>query len=221
MKRILALLLLLALAFSLAACGKTKGENADKPQDGSENNPLYYTTKLEAAAEPTNFVQLEMANGAIIVVELYPEYAPETVENFKCLVASGFYNGKTFHRLYKGFMIQGGCPNGNGTGSTEPIKGEFATNGFTQNTLAHERGVISMARRTDPDSGSCQFFIMHEKNATLDGKYAAFGRVVAGMETVDYLANLPVTYQDYSSEKSKPVEAPVIKSATFVNYVAA
>lgn len=218
MKRILALLLTLTLALPLVACNKTKNEN--KPQDGGDETPLYYTTKLDPAATETNFVQLEMDSGATLVVALYPEFAPETVANFKKLVAEGFYNGKTFHRLYEGFMIQGGCPNGDGTGSTTPIKGEFAANGFTQNTLAHDRGVISMARRTDPDSGSCQFFIMHQKSTSLDGKYAAFGRVVAGMETVDYLATLPVTQQDYSLEKTKPVKAPVIKAATFVNYVA-
>ncbi len=217
MKRILALLLLLTLALPLASCDKTKNET---PENGGENTPPYYTTKLEPAAGETNFVQLEMENGATLVVELYPEFAPATVANFKTLVASGFYNGKTFHRLYEGFMIQGGCPNGDGTGSTDPIKGEFAANGFEQNTLAHDRGVISMARRTDPDSGSCQFFIMHQKSTSLDGKYAAFGRVVAGMETVDYLATLPVTQQDYSLEKTKPVKAPVIKAATFVNFAA-
>ena len=219
MKRFLALLLLLTLSLTLFACNKKQKKNDNTPDDGTEN-AAYYTAKLEAVAEPTNFVQFEMDNGATFVVALYPEYAPETVANFQNLVASGFYNGLTFHRLYEGFMIQGGCPNGNGTGSTTPIKGEFASNGFTQNTLAHERGVISMARRSDPDSGSCQFFIMHKKATHLDGQYAAFGKVVAGMKTIDYLATLPVTYQDTSTEKSKPVKAPVIKAVTFVNYVA-
>ncbi len=216
MKRILLLLLALALPLSLAACK----EEENKPADGAENKPPYYTTKLDAVTDPTNFVQFEMQNGATFVVELYPQFAPQTVENFKSLVASGFYNGLTFHRLYEGFMIQGGCPNGNGTGSTTPIYGEFASNGFTQNTLKHERGVISMARRNDPNSGSCQFFIMHAKTASLDGKYAAFGKVVAGMDTIDYLATLPVTRQDTSNEVSKPVTPPVIKAATFVNYTA-
>ena len=221
MKRILALLLLLKLTIPLVACSAKAENNDEKPQDDSEKSEgVYYTAKLEAAAEQTNFVQFEMANGATFVVELYPEYAPETVANFKSLVASGFYNGLTFHRLYKGFMIQGGCPNGNGTGSTTPIKGEFSSNGFTQNTLTHERGVISMARSKSNDSGSCQFFIMHEKATHLDGKYAAFGRVVAGMETIDYLATLPVTYQDLSNEITKPLDPPVIQSATFVNYTA-
>ena len=221
MKRILALLLLLTLTISLVACSAKAENNDEKPQDDSEKSEgVYYTAKLDAAAEQTNFVQFEMANGATFVVELCPEYAPETVANFKSLVASGFYNGLTFHRLYKGFMIQGGCPNGNGTGSTTPIKGEFSSNGFTQNTLTHERGVISMARGKSNDSGSCQFFIMHEKATHLDGKYAAFGRVVAGMETIDYLATLPVTYQDVSNEITKPLDPPVIQSVTFVNYTA-
>ena len=218
MKRILLVLLALMLVCSLAAC---KEEKSDTKNDTTTNNTLpYYTQKLDAASEITNFVQFEMTNGATFVVELYPQYAPETVANFQSLVANGFYNGLTFHRLYEGFMIQGGCPNGNGTGSTDPIVGEFSSNGFTQNTLKHERGVISMARRNDPNSGSCQFFIMHDKNAGLDGKYAAFGKVVAGMDTIDYLATLPVTRQDLSSEISKPVEAPVMKSVTFVNYTA-
>lgn len=216
MKRIVLILLALTLLFSLAACK----DEEKAPTPDTENTPAYYTQKLDAVSDPTAFVQFEMQNGATFVVELYEQFAPQTVANFQSLVASGFYNGLTFHRLYEGFMIQGGCPNGNGTGTTTPIYGEFATNGFTQNTLKHERGVISMARRNDPNSGSCQFFIMHAKTASLDGKYAAFGKVVAGMETIDYLATLPVTRQDTSNEVSKPVEAPVIKAATFVNYTA-
>ena len=138
------------------------------------------------------------------------------------VVEQGFYNGLTFHRICKDYMIQGGDPKGDGTGMPQnPIYGEFATNGFAQNTLSHERGVISMARRTnDPDSAGTQFFIMHGTSTRLDGDYAAFGRVVAGMETIDAIAKLPVKEQTHSAEKSKPVEAPVIESVTFVDFVA-
>ena len=171
--------------------------------------------------EVTNYVQFTMQDGSTFVVELYPEYAPQTVENFQNLVSEGFYDGLTFHRIYKNFMIQGGDPNGNGTGTINggEIYGEFSANGFMQNTLKHERGVISMARRTDYNSATCQFFIMHADNASLDGKYAAFGRVVEGMDTIDALANLAVTYQS-NGERSKPLDAPVIASAKFIDYQA-
>ena len=223
MKRILLILLSALLLVSLFACDKPNEDPAQEPEDPPLLNlDACYTTLLPAAEGPTNFVQFKMQGGATFVVELYPEYAPKTVENFKKLVGEGFYNGLTFHRIYYGFMIQGGDPKGDGTGTLEggTIYGEFSTNGFPQNTLKHERGVISMARRTAPDSASCQFFIMHDRNSTLDGVYAAFGRVVAGMETVDTIASVPVTTQTYSTEKSKPVEAPVMESVTFVNFVA-
>ena len=157
-----------------------------------------------------------------IIVRLYPEVAPDTVANFQKLVSEHFYDGLTFHRVVEGFMIQGGDPKGNGTGSSpNKIYGEFSSNGFEQNTLSHERGVISMARSNNPDSASCQFFIVHEdSHDALDGKYAAFGRVVAGMETVDTIAKLDVTAQPISGERSKPVRTPVITSIYFVNYVA-
>ncbi len=221
MKRILMILLATLMVFSLVACDTP----ADNTSDNDDQTPLLnlntcYTTVLPAAEGRTSFVQFKMKGGATFVVELYPQYAPQTVENFQNLVEDGFYNGLTFHRIYYGFMIQGGDPKGDGTGTIEngAIFGEFASNGFEQNTLKHERGVISMARRTAPDTATCQFFIMHDQNETLDGYYAAFGRVVAGMETVDTIANLPVTKQTYSNERSKPVEAPVMESVTFVNF---
>ncbi len=221
MKRILFVLLATLLVFSLFSCDN-QGDNT--PSDDAApllNLDICYTTLLPATEERTNFVQFKMKGGATFVVELYPEYAPQTVENFQKLVSEDFYNGLTFHRISYGFMIQGGDPQGDGYGTIEggTIFGEFESNGFTQNTLKHERGVISMARRsTGPDTASCQFFIMHDQNESLDGHYAAFGRVVAGMETVDAIANLPVTKQAYSNEKSKPVEAPVMESVTFVNF---
>ncbi len=131
-------------------------------------------------------VLVEMENGENFTLELYPDYAPETVANFKKLVEEGFYDGLTFHRVVAGFMAQGGDPQGTGMGgSKDKIKGEFSANGFTQNTLSHERGVISMARSMDFDSASSQFFICYDDASFLDGQYAAFGKVVDGMDTVN------------------------------------
>ena len=142
-------------------------------------------------------VVIEMENGGKIELELYPEFAPETVKNFESLVNAGFYDGLTFHRVIPGFMIQGGDPFGNGMGGSEKhIKGEFKANGFAQNTLKHERGVISMARAFDPNSASSQFFIMHANAPHLDGSYAAFGKVISGIEVVDEIASIPTDYSD-------------------------
>ena len=139
---------------------------------------------------------MEMENGGIVKIELDEESAPLTCANFTKLVREGFYDGLTFHRIIFGFMIQGGDPLGNGTGgSAEHIKGEFKSNGFN-NPLRHERGVISMARAMDPDSASSQFFIMHRDAPYLDGNYAAFGRVVEGMETVDEIAKTKTDRRD-------------------------
>ncbi|MDE6733218.1 MAG: peptidylprolyl isomerase [Oscillospiraceae bacterium] len=141
-------------------------------------------------------VVIELENGGEIKLELYPEKAPVTVANFLKLVGKGFYNGLIFHRVIKGFMIQGGDPDGNGTGgSGEHIKGEFSLNGVP-NDLKHERGVISMARSRQPDSASSQFFIVHEDAPHLDGSYAAFGRVVEGMDAVDAIAEVETDYND-------------------------
>lgn len=141
-------------------------------------------------------VKIEMENGAVIKLELCPEAAPITVKNFESLVRRGFYDGLIFHRVIPGFMIQGGDPLGNGMGGAEEkIVGEFAANGH-QNPLKHTRGVISMARAYDPNSASSQFFIMHADAPHLDGQYAAFGRVIEGMETVDEIAAVPTDYSD-------------------------
>ncbi len=141
-------------------------------------------------------VIIEMENGGRIEIELYPEVAPITVKNFEKLVKEGFYDGLIFHRVIPGFMIQGGDPQGNGMGGAkERIKGEFRANGV-KNDLKHERGVISMARAFDPNSASSQFFIMHADAPHLDGQYAAFGRVVSGMEVVDEIASIPTDYND-------------------------
>jgi peptidyl-prolyl cis-trans isomerase B (cyclophilin B) len=137
-----------------------------------------------------------MADGGVIRLELEPEAAPETVANFVKLVNEGFYDGLTFHRIIPGFMIQGGDPEGTGMGgSDESIKGEFAENGW-DNSIKHTKGVISMARSGDPNSASSQFFIVHETSPHLDGKYAAFGRVIAGQDVVDSIAMTPTDAGD-------------------------
>ena len=141
-------------------------------------------------------VTIEMENGKKIKIELYPDVAPETVKNFEELVGRGFYDGLIFHRVIAGFMIQGGDPEGTGMGgSADKIVGEFAANGH-KNPLKHTRGVISMARTAAPNSASSQFFIMHADAPHLDGQYAAFGRVVEGMDTVDELAAVATDYSD-------------------------
>ena len=146
-----------------------------------------------------------------MVVELYPEYAPETVANFLTLVRSGFYDGLTFHRVVKGFMIQGGDPNGDGTGgSGRTIKGEFSSNGFSKNTLLHTFGVISMARGDDKNSASSQFFLMDGADASLDGSYAAFGRLVDGASTLSAIAATAVQANPLTGEVSQPVDPVVI-----------
>lgn len=136
-----------------------------------------------------------------IKAELYPDVAPVTVKNFVDLIKKGFYNGLTFHRVIDGFMIQGGCPKGNGTGGPGYcIKGEFRANGV-KNDLKHERGVLSMARAMDPDSAGSQFFIMHETSPHLDGQYAAFGKVTDGMDVVDRIASVRTDFNDRPLEK--------------------
>ena len=155
-------------------------------------------------------VIIELENGKQIKIELYPEYAPKTVANFKKLVGEGFYDGLGFHRIIPGFMIQGGDPLGNGMGgSDEQIVGEFAANGF-KNPLRHTRGVISMARSMMPNSASSQFFIMHADAPHLDGSYAAFGRVVEGMDVVDAISAVSCNSSD------KPLTDVVIETARFV-----
>ena len=144
---------------------------------------------------------IEIRKFGTIEVELYPDIAPITVENFVKLVNKGFYNGLTFHRIIRDFMIQGGCPKGNGTGGPGyEIKGEFLANGIN-NPLKHTRGVISMARAMDPDSAGSQFFIMHQDAPHLDGQYAAFGKVIKGIEVVDAIASVNTNYYDMPLER--------------------
>lgn len=153
-------------------------------------------------------VTIEMQNGKKIKLELYPEAAPKTVANFEKLVSEHFYDGLIFHRVIKGFMIQGGDPEGTGMGgSKEKIKGEFRANGVP-NDIKHTRGVISMARSMNPNSASSQFFIMHKDAPHLDGQYAAFGKVVEGIEVVDEIAETKTDFRD------KPLKEQKIKSIT-------
>ena len=154
------------------------------------------------------YVRIEMENGDVMRGELYPEIAPITVENFIKLVESGFYDGLIFHRVIPGFMIQGGCPQGTGMGGPGwTIKGEFAANGV-ENNLKHERGVLSMARAMSPNSGGSQFFIMVEDAPHLDGQYAAFGKIIEGMEAADKIVGQPRKHMD------RPDEPQVMKKVT-------
>ena len=153
-------------------------------------------------------VTITMEDGGVIKAELYPEIAPNTVNNFISLVKKGFYDGLIFHRVIPGFMIQGGCPEGRGTGDPGySIKGEFDMNGFP-NKLLHDEGVLSMARAMDPDSAGSQFFIMHKKSPHLDGQYAAFGKVIEGQDVVNNIALTKTGWAD------KPVTPQVMKTVT-------
>lgn len=153
-------------------------------------------------------VTITMNDDKKIVLELYPTVAPESVKNFISLVQKGFYDGLTFHRIIPGFMIQGGCPDGNGMGGPGySIKGEFKQNGVN-NQLKHTRGVLSMARSMMPNSAGSQFFIMHQDSPHLDGQYAAFGEVIEGMETVDAIASVGTDYND------RPVVPMIMKTVT-------
>ena len=153
-------------------------------------------------------VTIEMENGSIIKAELYPEVAPNSVNNFISLIQKGFYDGLIFHRCIPGFMIQGGCPDGTGMGGPGyAIKGEFSKNGF-QNDLIHDRGVLSMARANNPNSAGSQFFIMVDKAPHLDGSYAAFGKVIEGMEIADAIVSCKTDWND------RPREKQVMKKVT-------
>ena len=153
-------------------------------------------------------VTITMENGDVIKAELYPDIAPNTVNNFISLVKKGFYNGLNFHRIINGFMIQGGCPEGTGMGGPNySIKGEFSQNGF-KNDLKHTEGVLSMARSMRPDSAGSQFFIMHKAAPHLDGAYAAFGKVIEGMDVVNKIATTRTTYGD------RPVKEQTMASVT-------
>ena len=153
-------------------------------------------------------VTFEFENGDVVKAELYPEIAPVSVNNFISLINKNFYDGKIFHRVIEGFMIQGGCPNGNGMGGPGySIKGEFTSNGF-KNDLKHDAGVLSMARSMSPNSAGSQFFIMHKKSPHLDGQYAAFGKVIEGLDVVDKIAKSKTDRMD------RPVQEVKLKKVT-------
>jgi peptidyl-prolyl cis-trans isomerase B (cyclophilin B) len=153
-------------------------------------------------------VTITMENGDVMKAELYPEIAPVSVNNFISLINKGYYNGLIFHRVIRGFMIQGGCPSGTGTGGPGyNIKGEFTSNGF-ENNLKHTEGVLSMARAMHPDSAGSQFFIMHKTSPHLDGSYAAFGKITEGMDVVNKIAESPTDYMD------RPMTTQRIQSMT-------
>lgn len=201
MKRIIALLLVCTAAFTLlCSCGKKTAEQTESSAEGTHQ-----------------LVRFTMESGDTFTMEMYPEYAPQTVANFVKLVEDGFYNGLTFHRVVEGFMAQGGDPEGTGTGgSDETIYGEFSANGYAQNTLSHTRGVVSMARSSDMNSASSQFFICYDDASFLDGQYAAFAKVVDGMETVDnFLKIKRVLGSD--GNISSPTVPIVIKEAEVVS----
>lgn len=191
---------------TLAACGGTDSKQGQKEEGAPD---------VSVEETETPIVSMEMENGGIVKLELYPEIAPKTVNNFVALVEDGFYDGLTFHRIIPGFMIQGGDPNGDGTGGPGyEIKGEFSSNGI-DNPLSHERGVISMARTQEPDSAGSQFFIMHEDALDLDGDYAAFGKVIEGMDVVDEIAEQTET-ETGGAQEGRPVagQEQVIKKMT-------
>ena len=197
------------MLFLFSACGAAPAETkpAETPAPQAAETPAE-DKSTDKEAEKI-MVEITMQNGGVMELELYPDMAPITVANFVKLANEGFYDGLTFHRIIKGFMIQGGDPTGTGMGgSDEKIKGEFKSNGF-ENNLKHERGVISMARAQDKNSASSQFFIMHKDYPSLDGQYAAFGRMTSGFEVLDELAETPVTDANGTVEKANQ---PVIKS---------
>ena len=199
MKRFVSIILCVAAVMLCAAsCGQKN--DADETTDGK---------KVDASPV---YVEISVKDFGKMKLELYPDIAPITVENFVSLVKEGFYDGLTFHRIIKGFMIQGGAPSGNGAGgSDKTIKGEFSANGFN-NTLSHDRGVISMARSNDPDSASSQFFICDsgDYKASLDGKYAAFGKVIEGFDVLDAVASVECVMSS-RGEKSIPVNTVYIE----------
>lgn len=199
MKKFKVVILALSLLLILSACSSQNKDEGNNPEsDGA----------LVQSSESNPVVTIVMENKDTIEIELYPELAPNTVNNFIALVDSGFYDGVIFHRVIPGFMIQGGDPDGQGTGGPGySIEGEFSKNGF-ENNLKHDRGVLSMARSQSFDSAGSQFFIMHDDNTGLDGEYAAFGAVIAGMETVDAIARSETGSQD------RPKEAQVMKKVT-------
>ena len=195
------------LSLMLVSCGKSETNSKSEDKSSvSENNDKSQDSITESGDLPIATIEIE--NYGTVKAELYPKIAPNTVDNFISLSNSGFYNGLTFHRVIKDFMIQGGDPKGDGTGGPDyAIKGEFTSNGF-ENSLKHTEGVLSMARSRQPDSAGSQFFIMTSTSSHLDGEYAAFGNVIEGMDIVKKIQEVK------SNSNDKPIENVVIKSIT-------
>lgn len=204
----LILFISIGLLFLLAACGQEEEEEqTDETAEQAEEETNEQTNYPEDVEE-NPVVTITMENDEQITAELYPEIAPNTVANFVSLVEDGFYDGLIFHRVIPGFMIQGGDPEGNGTGNPGyGIPGEFSSNGF-ENDLEHERGILSMARSQDPDSAGSQFFLMTELSPHLDGDYAAFGEVTEGMEVADEIVSVE------RDDMDKPLEDQQMKEVT-------
>jgi len=209
--KMLIFMLTMIISMGVAACGSKDSNNSTKEEE----------TKTESTSADENkdgeihHAKIEMEEYGDIELELDASAAPETVANFISLAESGFYDGLTFHRIYSGFMIQGGDPEGNGTGGSEKtIKGEFSANGV-DNPISHTRGVISMARSNEYDSASSQFFIVHEDSTFLDGEYAAFGKVTSGIEVVDQICEDAKPIDDNGT--ISPEEQPIIKAITIMD----
>ena len=205
MKRILAFCLVAVMLVCLAGCTKPNGSTGSAPMTGLDDYEFTVTDT------PTNHVLITMADGSGMLIELYPDIAPITVQNFKDLVSKRFYDGIIFHRVIEGFMIQGGDPDADGIGGSDrTIKGEFAANGV-KNDLKHTRGVLSMARTSNSyNSASSQFFIMHQDASHLDGQYAAFGKVIAGLDTVDKIATTK------TNRNNRPIAEQKMATVRFV-----
>ena len=220
MKKILSLILVLFVAIMLTACEDKEVEEVEKTEqdikileqskDGEIEKGVLEGYTFTETEEATDRVKIQMENGDVILIVLSNTQTPITIENFKKLVGEKFYDGLIFHRVIIDFMIQTGDPTGTGYhGSDETIKSEFNTNGV-MNTMSHTRGVVSMARSNDPNSASSQFFIVQKDYTSLDGSYAAFGKVFAGMDAVDFIANTETDPND------KPVKEQKIKSIRFI-----
>lgn len=210
MKKLVLCILAAVLLFSFAAC--TKEEPSAKIVNAEDSDVYGYV--VTEVSEPTNYVKIEMVGGGFMLVELYPDAAPITVANFQKLVGEGFYDGLIFHRVIAGFMIQGGDIDGDGFSDdgAETIKGEFALNGVN-NAISHVRGVLSMARTQVYDSASTQFFITHVDRTDLDGQYAAFGKVIAGMDVVDAIAAVKTDGNDRPETEVKIVSVRFVTIA--------
>jgi peptidyl-prolyl cis-trans isomerase B (cyclophilin B) len=202
--------ILLLIVFTFASCGgqETPTEGNESEENVEEPSAIEFKSAEELNLEGDKMVKIEMQDGSVIKAELYPDIAPKTVSNFVKLVNDGFYDGLIFHRVIDGFMIQGGDPEGTGTGgSDETISGEFSSNGVN-NPLSHTKGILSMARSNDPDSASSQFFICVADSEYLDGEYAAFGKVVEGMDVAEKIAKVE------KDDNDKPLKDVVMKKVT-------